>query len=56
MAMKTVMQHAMRDIVRKKLHRLLGMLGMVAAFAVPAMAYASRPRRSPQTEYRPHPR
>jgi arylsulfatase A-like enzyme len=43
MAMKTVMQHAMRDIVRKKLHRLLGMLGMVAAFAVPAMTYATAP-------------
>ncbi|MGA9163372.1 MAG: arylsulfatase [Thiobacillus sp.] len=45
--MKTVMRHAMRDIVKKKLHRLLGMLGMVAAFAVPAIVSAADAPRRP---------
>lgn len=46
--MKTVMRHAMRDIVRKKLHRLPGILGMIAAFAVPAMACAAAAPDAPR--------
>jgi arylsulfatase A-like enzyme len=46
--MKTEMRHAMRVIDRKKLHSLLGMLGMVAAFAVPAMACAAAASDAPR--------
>ena len=47
--METVIRRATRVIVRKPgmLHRLLGTLGMVAAFAVPAMAYAADAPRRP---------
>ncbi|MCO5761171.1 MAG: sulfatase-like hydrolase/transferase, partial [Chromatiaceae bacterium] len=49
MAMEIVIRHATRVLVGKpgKLRRLLGALGMVAAFAAPAMAYAEDAPRRP---------
>jgi len=49
MAMETVMRHAPRVIVGKPgtLRRLLGALGLVAAFAVPAMVHAEDAPRRP---------